>query len=552
METIVIGHRNPDMDSICAAIAYAELKRLTGTPNVIAARAGNTNERIDFILEKFGVESPEFISDLSPRVSDVMERGVVSITANASVYQAVQLIEQKQMRGLPVIDSHCRCLGLLSAFKVLHHLFPSREEIIHTRVAAASLADIVHTFGGSIVTGALDTETREHLLVVGAMAVESFKTRLERYESLDVLLLVGDREEIQLAAIQGRVRAVIVTGALPVREEVVALAKQRGIAVVSSPFDTATTLLLARGAVRVEPMLDHDFVSFSPDTLLDSARELAASSAQFVFPVIEEGKLTGILSKSDFLKTIPRQLILVDHNEISQAVAGADKVPIVEILDHHRLGGFSTDSPILFWNNPLGSTSSIVTLCYRQLGVAIPPPVAGLLMAGLISDTLNLTSPTATPVDADLLQHLSGITGIDPSALADEIFSVGSPLLTLTPKQVINADCKDYNEGGVRFSVAQIEELSFSHFYEKQDALVVELEKHCRAGRYLFSALFVTDINAQISILLACGDAKFLDRIDYPQLGPNRWEMEGVVSRKKQLLPYLLNCLDAMKRASSA
>jgi manganese-dependent inorganic pyrophosphatase len=547
MQTIVIGHRNPDMDSICAAIAYAELKRLTGTPDVIAARAGNTNERIDFVLEKFGVEAPEFISDLSPRVSDVMESGVVSIMADSSVYEAVQLIEQKQMRGLPVIDSNCRCLGLLSAFKVLNHLFPSREEVIHTRVVVASLAEIVRTFGGSIVAGTPDAETRDYLLVVGAMAAESFRTRLRRYQSRDVLLIVGDREEIQLAAIQGKTRAVIVTGGLPVRAEVVALAKENDIAVVSSPFDTATTLLLARGAVRVEPMLDREFLSFAPDTLLDSAREAAASVAQFVFPVVEDGRLTGILSKSDFLKTIPRQLILVDHNELSQAVAGADKVPIVEILDHHRLGGFSTDSPILFWNNPLGSTSSIVTLCYRQLGIEIPPPIAGLLMAGLLSDTLNLTSPTATSLDAQLLQHLAGITKIVPSTLAEEIFSVGSPLLTLTPKQVVNADCKEYNEAGVRFSVAQIEELSFSHFYEKQDALIGELDKHCRTGRYLFSALFVTDINTQTSILLVCGAEKFMDQIDYPQLGPNRWEMAGVVSRKKQLLPYLLNCLSAMR-----
>ena len=166
MQTIVIGHRNPDMDSICAAIAYAELKRLTGTPNVIAARAGSTNERIDFVLEKFGVPSPEFISDLSPRVCDVMERGVISIMADSSVYDAMQLIEQKQMRGLPVVDSNCRCLGLLSAFKVLHHLFPPREEVANTRVVAAS-PEIVRTFGGSMIAGTLDTETRDYLLVVG-------------------------------------------------------------------------------------------------------------------------------------------------------------------------------------------------------------------------------------------------------------------------------------------------------------------------------------------------------------------------------------------------
>lgn len=224
---------------------------------------------------------------------------------------------------------------------------------------------------------------------------------------------------------------------------------------------------------------------------------------------------------------------------------GADKVRIVEILDHHRIGGVATDSPILFWNNPVGSTSTIVALCYEQAGVPIPPPIAGLLMAGLISDTLNLGSPTSTPTDRRILAHLAEITGVDPAQLAEEIFSVGSPLLTLSPEQVITTDCKEYDEDGVRFTVSQIEELSFSHFAEKQDALLKALENHGRSKRLFFAALLVTDINTQTSLLLCCGDAEFLHRIDFPALGPNMWELAGVVSRKKQLLPYLLQCLAA-------
>ena len=254
----------------------------------------------------------------------------------------------------------------------------------------------------------------------------------------------------------------------------------------------------------------------------------------------------GILSKSDFLKTIPRQLILVDHNELSQAVNGADEVPIVEILDHHRLGGISTHTPILFWNYPVGSASSIVALCFEQMGVPIPKPVAGLLMAGLISDTLNLSSPTATPVDARIMKKLSEIAETDPTRLAEEIFSVGSPLLTMTPEQAISADSKAYEEAGARFSVAQIEEISFSHFHKKQAALIDALEAYCRAGNFLFSALLVTDINTQNSMLLVCGSEAFLHRIDFPRRDHNQWELKGVVSRKKQLLPYLLDRLHGM------
>lgn len=317
---------------------------------------------------------------------------------------------------------------------------------------------------------------------------------------------------------------------------------------ISSPHDTATSVLLSRGAVRVGRMIESDYRSFSPDTLLEEARHLAAQSAAFIFPVIDEqGTLVGILSKSDFLKEIPRQLILVDHNELAQAVRGAEKVPIVEILDHHKLGGFASDTPILFWNNPVGSTSSIVTMCYQQLGIPIPPPIAGLLMAGLVSDTLNLTSPTTTPADADLLNRLSKIAGVDPDTLAEEIFSVGSPLLTMTAEQAITADCKPYEENGHRFSVAQIEELTFAHFEEKSAGLLAALEAFRRRDGLLFACLLVTDINDQTSLLLVQGAERFLSRIDYPLRSPHIWTLAGVVSRKKQLLPYLLHCLSQME-----
>ena len=549
METIVIGHRNPDMDSICAAVGYAELKRLTGHKNVIAGRAGSTNERIDFVLNKFGVEAPVLVNDLAPRVRDVMHRDVVSISKDSSVYDAVQVIEQSELRGLPVTDEACRCLGLLSPFKVLQHLFPSREEATSTRVVTASLMEIVRTFGGTSVVGDLCEELRDHVLVVGAMAAESFRTRIQNYADRDVVLIVGNREEVQLTAIEGKVRAVVVTGGMPISEKVTAAAKKSAVTLASSPYDTATTVLLARGAVKVEQKLDSDYLSFSPDTLLETAREAAAANGQGIFPVLEDCRLVGVVSKSDLLRSVARQLILVDHNEMSQAVSGADKVPIIEVLDHHRIGGFSTDTPILFWNNPVGSTSTIVSLCYQQNGVEIPKPVAGLLMAGLISDTLNLTSPTTTPVDGKILRHLADIVGIEPALLAGEIFSVGSPLLTLTPDQAVVADCKEYDENGSRFTVAQIEELSFAHFFEKQEVLIAALQAHCEAGRYLFAALLVTNINTQTSRLLVCGDENFMQRIDYPRLEPNQWELVGVVSRKKQLLPYLLGCLSGMPAA---
>jgi manganese-dependent inorganic pyrophosphatase len=549
MQTIVIGHRNPDMDSIVSALAYAELKQRLGQSNVMAARAGTTNERIDFVLEKFGVPAPVLINDLSPRVADVMQPHVISVRADSPVYDAIQLIDAKRLRGLPVVDEANRCLGLLSAFKITHHLFPPRDEASSARIVTASLADIVTTFGGALVCGALASEPCEQILMVAAMQAESFGERLDRYKDRRVILFVGNRPRILARAIESRIHAIVVTGGLPIPEETRVAARAAGVTMISSPHDTATTVLLSRGAVRVEQMIETEFITFLPDTPLDEARRIAADSAAFVFPVLgDDGALVGILSKSDFLKELPRQLILVDHNELSQAVRGADRVPIIEILDHHKLGGFSSDAPILFWNNPVGSTSTIVALAYQNAGIEIPPSIAGLLMAGLISDTLNLSSPTATAVDREILERLSKITGCDPAHLAEQVFSVGSPLLTMSPEQAINADCKAYEQDGERFTVAQIEELSFAHFHEKREALVEALEGHRSREGLLFAALLVTDINTQNSRLLVRGREDFLRTIDYPEYGAFIWELNGVVSRKKQLLPYLLGCLERMAR----
>ncbi|MBV9673946.1 MAG: DHH family phosphoesterase, partial [Verrucomicrobia bacterium] len=267
-------------------------------------------------------------------------------------------------------------------------------------------------------------------------------------------------------------------------------------------------------------------------------------SPDYLFPILDSNKcLVGALSKSDFLKPVPRQLILVDHNELSQAVKGAGELPIIEVLDHHRIAAFHTDVPILFWNNPVGSTSTLVALSYQQNEIKIEPSIAGLLMAGLIADTLNLTSPTATGIDKKVLEDLSHIAGVDPSELARQIFSIGSPLLTLSPQQIIVADCKDYQEGDFSFSVSQIEELGFSHFFEKQDEILTSLQEYCSKQGYYFAALLITDVNTQNSLLLISAPSELLRVIHYPARGPNLFELNNVVSRKKQLVPYLLECL---------
>ena len=544
MQTLVIGHKNPDMDSICSAIGYAEFKKTTGAKDVRAARCGNTNQRIDFALAKFGFDSPSFVTSVRPRVEDVMSRGMISVGPEEPVYEAFTRISQHGLRGLPVVDTNQHCVGLISTFKITEYLFPPRDQVGLQRQVHAAIKDVIDTIGGALLAGSPQPESRQLFLVVAAMEIESFKRRLDRLDHDKTVLIVGDRHDIQKLGIEENVYAVIITGGLRVDDEVLRSAEKQGTVMISSPHDTATTVLLARSAVRAGEMLDDDFVSVTPETPLQEAQRDLALSSQFAFPVVDQnGNLKGILAKADFLKPIPRQLILVDHNELSQAVDGAELVPIAEILDHHRIGAPSTESPILFLNRPVGSTSTIVGTLFQQAGAHLPKNLAGLLMCGMISDTLNLTSPTTTDVDRALMAELSALSGVDPATLATEIFSVGSPLLTMSPSEAVTADSKEYEHASSSYSVAQIEELSFAPFKAKRQALLEALEAHRAAKGYLFAALLITDINTQNSILLVRGDPSFTRLIDYPEAGEYGWRLDGVVSRKKQLLPYLTGLL---------
>ncbi len=547
METIVIGHRNPDQDAISAAVAYAHLKQAQGMENVTAGRAGNLTARIEFVLGKFGVPAPPLFADVTPLVRDVMEADVITVRADATVTQAIGSIDEHQLRGLPVVGEDQRCLGLLSAHKITHQLFPSRGEAERARQVTATLGDILRTFDGELLVGACDPAERaeEFWLTVAVTRVETFRGRIAERDPRRLVAFVGDRDDIQRAAIEAGTRAVVVVGGLTMTAELRALASRAGVVVARSRFDAATTVLLSRGASRVDTMLERDFVAFHPDTPLDAARARAATHPAAIFPVVEEdGRLVGVLTKGDFIRPIPRQLILVDHNELAQAVPGADRLRVIEVLDHHRLGGFASTEPILYWNNPVGSTSTIVTMCYEQAGVPVPAPIAGLLMAGIITDTLHLTSPTTTDVDRAILGRLEGIAQVPAAQLAREIFAVGSPLLTLSPAEAVTADCKTFQEGGVRFSVAQIEEPGLDLFQSKRAEVAAALEQWRAANNLFLAALLVTDIHTHNSLLLVAGGTEeFRRRITYPTAGPGLWELAGVVSRKKQLLPWLLRTL---------
>jgi manganese-dependent inorganic pyrophosphatase len=547
-EIFVIGHRNPDTDAICSAIGYAEFKRRTGMPEAVAARCGDTNERIDFVLKTFGVPSPKFIADVSPKVRDVMQAEVFSVSSDATAAEALALMDAHDIRVLPVLDKQRRCCGLLSLFKLSKFLFPAANRLMDSRRVLSSLENLAKTLGGQLLVGHETAREEEMILMISAMRLESFSKRMELYQIDKLAVVIGDRTNVQEVAVRKGVRVLIVTGDSPVEPAILEAAKKNRVSVISSPHDTLTTATLCRSAVVIAHMLNEEFLSFREDAPLSAVKAEAVASGFAAFPVTDaEGRTVGVLSKADFLKPVDRKLILVDHNELSQAVQGAEEVEILEIIDHHRLGSLTTQQPILFRNEPVGSTSTIVADCFFRHGVELPKPIAGLLLAGLVSDTLNLTSPTTTARDREILPQLEKIAGVNAREFTDKLFASGS-LLTLKPApQAITTDAKEYRENGHTFSVAQIEEIGFDQFWKRKDELLAALEDYRRGRNYIFSALMVTDVVGQESLMLVAGKKQFIDRIAYPEPQPGVFKLRDVVSRKKQLLPYLTHCLQRMK-----
>lgn len=516
-----------------------------GVRRVVAARCGDINDRIDFVLRTFGVAPPRFVPDVSPKVRDVMQHQVSSIPPEATTAEALAMMERGNIRVLPIVDEDRFCHGLISVFKMGKFLLPAHDRAGSSRRVVASVRSLTRSLEAKLLFGVEVDQEEDLLLMVGAMSAESFAARLPSYSPSRLVVVVGDRREIQDLAIRYRVRAVVVTGDLAVDDEVVAYAKENEVSLLVSPHDSATTAMLCRSAISVEHMKHEHFLSFREDESLSAIQDLAVSSQFQAFPVLDAYKrVVGILSKTDLLKRVDRKLILVDHNELTQAVKGADQVEIIEIIDHHRIGPFTSQQPMLFMNRPVGSTSTIVADLFFTYQLPLAKEIAGLLLAGLVSDTLNLTSPTTTELDAEVLSRLSQISEINPDVFTEQLFSSGSVLTGRPASEAITADCKEYEEAGQRFSVAQIEEIGFKRFWERHESVVEALEAYRAKNNYLFAGLFITDVVRQTSLLLVAGEEGYLSRIHYPEVKAGVFELAGVVSRKKQLLPYLVHCLE--------
>lgn len=549
----VIGHKNPDADSICSAIAYARYKQALGHERFIPARCGNSNPRIDAILQRFHTELPRFVGDVSPRLKDIMVREVIKVSSDATCGEALKLLDKHDIRALPVVGAGNRLEGVISIFGLGQYFIPKPGHAQDLRRVRTNIRCIIDSLDATVLNAVEEERVEELLVRVGAMDVRSFGkfSASESHAPGKTVIICGDRWDIQEKSIQMGVRLIVITGSLEVDEDIVSNARANNVSLIRSPLDTATTAWIIRTATRIDPLVDREVMTFKPDERLRQVKRRVAQQNLPIYLVVDEDKhLLGLFTKSEFLKPPPIELVLVDHNELSQAVNGIQEVKILEVIDHHRLGSLATEQPILFINQPVGSTCTIVADLFRKSRLEPDADLAGILMSGLISDTLNLNSPTATSLDKEILDWLEKLAGVESADLSDMIFSSGSVILTNEPENIIRSDQKLYHQGDFSYAVAQVEELGFNNFWQRHDALKAALVEHARSEDLLFSSLLITDINTQNSLLLVEGSPEVSEAINYNKVG-NRdvFDLPGIVSRKKQLVPYLSSLLKTFENS---
>lgn len=537
----VVGHRNPDTDSICSALAYAQLRRSQGVSGVQAARAGNINQQTQFVLDELTIDVPILLSDVHPRIKDVVTEKVITIHQDEPMSRAIELYHQHHIRMLPVVDDEGKAQGLLLLKRATEFfLVPTNPDKM--RRIKASLRSIQRCLNAAAVNLVAADTVEDLNLYVGARREASFDCWVREMDPSRAVLITGDRPGIQRRAIEAGVRLLIVSGGGGIDNELLVLAQDNQVSILVSDYDTANSVWLTRMATPVRELADADFITVRPDDLLDDLRiKLIHGKQSGAIVCVGERQVVGVATKSHLIKSSPLKLILVDHNELSQAVPGADKVEILEVIDHHRLGNFHTDQPIRFINQPLGSTCSLVATLYQQAGITPDPSVAGLLLAGLLSDTLILKSPTTTEVDRQLVPWLEELSGLEHSDFGARLFAAGSLMASGAPaRKLIFTDFKEYSAGNYLLGLGQVEVVNFHTFYARQQELASELAAIRAEKGYDLAALLITDIVMETSCLLTCGPSELPYVIGYPQEADNLYRLKGVMSRKKQLVPHLM------------
>ena len=544
----IFGHKNPDTDSIVSATAYARLKQLQGFDNYKAARAGHFNPQTDYIFKKFKVQSPKYISSLTPRVEYYMEDECKVVEEDKSVWAAIAQMDTAHLRALPVVDKEGKYKALLhySAFaqQLLTILNPENQVSI-----ATSIDLIVKTMNAQPLIVHNKDEIFKSTILVGAASDETFSKMLDEHKSENIIVITSDREKIYEACIERKVKLLIITSGYMLSKELKDKAQKNGVSVIMSPYTTSDTVMMIAYSTPVSFMSDPEIKPVRPEDSISKIRQVLQDSPIRRLPVVDaNNKVIGIISEHDLTNEPNIEIILVDHNELSQAVEGIENYKIQEVIDHHRIGPLSTTYPITFINKPIGSTSTLIATLYLEQKVPIPKDIASLLLCGILSDTLILQSTTTTEIDKQTAEYLSNITDLDIQTLGKEILTAGSRIKGRTASEVIHQDMKEYREEKATYTVSQIEVGNLKEILDRKKEFLSELEIERRSNKAIFAALLVTDITQLSSILLMSTDENFKPFVTFPSLETDIYFLKDVVSRKKQLIPLITEQVENFER----
>ena len=540
-KVVVIGHRNPDTDSICSAIAYAELKNRTSTLVCEPRRAGKMNQETEFVLKKFGVTPPRMCTDVNPKIRDVDYREMPGIPGSTSLRRAWKIMRDQQIDTLSITSADNELEGIIT----VKDLATANMDVFDTAVLAksrTSYKNILETLNGTMVVGDADAVCTTGHIKIGTATPEMLESSVEKGD----IVILSNRYESQLCAIEKEASLIIICNGAKVGRTIQRIADETGVAIMTTPEDTyAAGKLISQCAPISYYMTRDNILKFTLVTPVADVLRVMAKVRHRYFPILDEdGKYCGMVSRRNVIALRKRRIILVDHNEATQAVEGFDQAEILEIIDHHRIGSLETSGPVYFRNQPVGCTATIITQMYDENSVDIPPQIAGLLLAAILSDTLAFRSPTCTPVDENAAKRLAKIAGVDIEEFSTEMFEAGEKLDGKTPEEVFLQDFKVFMCGDIRFGVAQGSYMTRKNLQAAQALLQPYLEEARNKQNVEDLYMLLTDVPKEESVVICTGRyaAEVLSNgFEARPAADGSWTLPGVVSRKKQFIPAMMS-----------
>ncbi|MHC1682518.1 MAG: putative manganese-dependent inorganic diphosphatase [Clostridiaceae bacterium] len=542
----VSGHKNPDSDSICAALAYSELKNKLATgKKYLPIRLGSVSRETQFILDYFNVKAPKLVDTVKPRISDLEIDKVTPVSPEISLKTAWSMIKDKDVNTLPVVNEDNKLTGIVA----VANLTSSYMDVWDNKIIAksnATLNNILDTLNGKVIYQSSENPKFQGKLVVAAMQPESAEEHIEAND----IAICGDRKDVQITITNSNASLMIITGGHEVDEDVIEAAKANGTTIVVTPYDTFTTSRLVIQSIPVNHVMTKEgIISFKDSDLIEDVREVMLQTRHRKYPVLDDNNhVVGLISRYHLISNKKQQIILVDHNEKTQAVDGIGEAEILEIIDHHRVANIETSNPIYYRCEPVGSTSTIVANLYFDNGITPSKEVAGLLAGALISDTLLLKSPTTTTTDKVTLKRLVEIADINAEEFAAAMFKAGTSLVGKTLEEIFYQDYKTFVINNKKVAVAQVNTMDIEGFEPMKSDMLGLMEKTAESQGFNLILLLLTDIYNESSLLLAVGSEKeVVNTVFNVTLKDNCAFAPGIVSRKKQVIPPLTSALENLK-----